>query len=401
MDRLTKKKVLLISPDFGYGGAERSIAALSVLLAPHYDLHFVVFNEQVKPAYSFAGQLHSLHVAGNDNLFGKMMAFRARIRRLKKIKRQINPDASISFLEGGDYVNVLSGGPGKIILSLRGSKKYDENIAGLLGAVRKKILIPFLYRKADWIVSVAQGILNELEEEFRLPGRVRRMVIPNHYDMALLQHKAGQPLADDWMNFFHTHVVFIAVGRLAREKGFHKLAAVFGEVRKKHTNVKLVIVGSGDFEKEIHQALASHQLSFSPSGHAVNFNSDVIFAGYQPDSIRWIAKARFFVLSSFTEGFPNVLIEAMIAGTPVMAADCPYGPAEILSEPGDDGIFRTYGMLLPRLNKDQGAVKKWEHHILSILENKDATGHYPEQAKKKALQYTEAGSIEKWRTVIG
>lgn len=400
MDRLTKKKILLISPDFGYGGAERSIASLSLLLAPHYELHFVVFNEQIKPAYSFAGQLHSLGVAGSEHAFGKMAAFRTRVSRLKKIKKEVNPHASISFLEGSDYVNILSGGPGKIILSLRGSKKHDRNISGLLGFARKHILIPRLYRKADWIVSVAQGILNELDEEFHLPRRVRRIVIPNHYDMALLQQKAAQPLTDDWMKFFHNHIVFIAVGRLAREKGFHKLAAVFGEVRKQHNSVKLVIVGSGEFEKEIHNTLASQHVTFSPSDHPVDFNCDVIFTGYQPDPIRWISKARFFVLSSFTEGFPNVLIEAMIAGTPVIAADCPYGPAEILSEPGDEGVFRTYGMLLPSWKEDKEAVKKWEQHMLRIVAEDTLTKHYPARARKRALQYNGEQSMDKWREVI-
>ena len=76
MDEIAdRKRVLLISPDFGFGGSEKSIANLSVLLAPCFELHFAVFNLDVSPAYDFKGQLHSLEVPAGKNVVRKILAF--------------------------------------------------------------------------------------------------------------------------------------------------------------------------------------------------------------------------------------------------------------------------------------------------------------------------------------
>jgi glycosyltransferase involved in cell wall biosynthesis len=66
----------------------------------------------------------------------------------------------------------------------------------------------------------------------------------------------------------------------------------------------------------------------------------VIFAGYDLDPWPWLASADVFALSSDYEGLPNVLVEALHAGLPVVSTDCKSGPREIL----DDGL---HGHLVP------------------------------------------------------
>jgi glycosyltransferase involved in cell wall biosynthesis len=69
----------------------------------------------------------------------------------------------------------------------------------------------------------------------------------------------------------------------------------------------------------------------------------VDFLGFQDNPLPYFRRADAFVLSSYAEGFGNVLVEAMGCGTPVIATNCEHGPAEIL----DDG---RYGMLVEPRN---------------------------------------------------
>ena len=401
MDEVIRKRILLIFPDFGFGGAERSIASLSVLLASYYDVHYVVFNNLVSPVYPFAGQPHSLNVTGGNHVVGKAFTFIQRLMRLRSIKNRLQPQASISFLEGSDYLNVLTKRDDKVILCLRGSKRYDPNMKGVMGYLRKRLFIPFVYRRGDKIVSVAQGILDEMEMDFNLPPKVDRTVISNFYSLPDLKLKSQENLRQVEEDFFEKHVVFAAVGRLAYEKGFHLLADVFSMVAKLNPKARLVFIGSGPYEKQIQDRLVRNQISFSQNASNPDFDATVLFLGYQSNPLKWIARAKFFVLSSFTEGFPNVLIESMAAGTPVIAADCPYGPAEILGAPQESTIFCEYGMLLPLLSEDRQVVDQWKNHFVQVMNDNSIYTRYSQKAYARVDQYSKESVLTKWMDVIG
>ena len=83
---------------------------------------------------------------------------------------------------------------------------------------------------------------------------------------------------------------------------------------------KLVLLGKGKDEEKIRALIERHGL-----------NDRVILAGFQANPYPWIRNARLLVLSSDYEGFGNVLVEAMVLGTPVLSTDCPAGPGEILA----------------------------------------------------------------------
>ena len=67
----------------------------------------------------------------------------------------------------------------------------------------------------------------------------------------------------------------------------------------------------------------------------------IILLGQKKNPYVWMKNAKLFVHSSFYEGLPTVLIEAMICGKVVLSSDCPTGPKEILSKENCGVLFKT------------------------------------------------------------
>ena len=110
------------------------------------------------------------------------------------------------------------------------------------------------------------------------------------------------------------------MGRLIEQKDQQTLIRAFAKVRSRRA-CRLVILGEG----EKHSALAA-------LAQKLGVGSDVLMPGFIANPYSWMKKSAVFVLSSKFEGLPTVLIEAMQCGIPVISADCPSGPAEILED---------------------------------------------------------------------
>jgi GalNAc-alpha-(1->4)-GalNAc-alpha-(1->3)-diNAcBac-PP-undecaprenol alpha-1,4-N-acetyl-D-galactosaminyltransferase len=113
----------------------------------------------------------------------------------------------------------------------------------------------------------------------------------------------------------------LAVGRLAREKGFDLLIRAFSRISPELPDWRLVIIGAGPE----HSALLrlSEQLKI---GDSVEFRAPV------RDIESWLSRAGLVVQPSRFEGFPNVVMEAMGMGAAVISADCRSGPSEIIRD---------------------------------------------------------------------
>lgn len=297
-DALTKKKVILISPNFGGGGAERSIAKLSTLFSEKgYEVHFVIFNvfpgrEQV---YPHKGTLHILNIPAGASFLDKAFRFWQRVSKVAHIKRILNIDVSISFLEGADYVNILSRQKEKVIISIRGSKENDKEIKGVLGWLRKRILMPWLYKRADTMICVSEGIKHEVENMLNLPVGMAK-VIHNFYDVDVIRSVASESLPHFAEELFMQPCI-ITSGRLHPQKNHVGLIRSFAHLRKLGNKSKLVILGAGELMPVLFETCEALELSVcSLQNEALDSISDVYFLGYQENPWRFMARAHAFVL---------------------------------------------------------------------------------------------------------
>lgn len=399
---MSQKRILLIIPEMRMGGAQRSISKLSLEFSKHHKVWLVIFNKVGGVQYSHGGELISLDVIPTDGILSKMKSFTQRVIRLKKLKKELSIDVSISFLEGADYINILSRAKDKIILSVRGSKQHDETIVGNFFWLRNKILIPWLYRNADFIVAVNQGIAHELCTLYGLK-KVKITTIGNFYNTEEIKRLALEPKSRD-LNRLYTDPVLIVTGRLAPEKGLKKLLLVFHQLKTKNQRLRLVVVGDG-LESLALMKLASQLNLRAHTGSDFDELPDVIFLGSQSNVFKFLTGATLFLMNSSSEGFPNGLAEAMICGVPVVSSDCPYGPREILAPdfPFSSSVSKPYfspcGVLMPMIHSDE-EIKIWVDTLHTILGNNDALFNFAKMGIEKMNLFDQKIITQQWYTLL-
>jgi len=211
-----------------------------------------------------------------------------------------------------------------VIPSLRGARTLRERMV--------PSLIRLLYRKADAVVAVSEGVAQELIENFGLDAD-KVKVIYNPISVEEILRKSQEFLDHPWFKPGEPPVV-LGVGRLVEQKDFYLLIKAFARLRRKH-KARLVILGEGAERAKLQELV-----------HELGVETDVSLIGFVNNPYPFMRLAKVVALSSRWEALPTVLIEAMVLGKEIVATDCPYGPREIL----EDG---RWGYLVPVGNEEE------------------------------------------------
>ena len=212
----------------------------------------------------------------------------------------------------------------------------------------------YWYRSADAIHKVSRGVAVASAKELGLPlGRIQVVYNPVVTQQILEMSCANIDLP--WL-IKDGRKLIVAAGRHTKQKDFATLIRAFALVQSK-TNARLVIMGEGELRSDLERIVAENSLQ-----------EVVSLPGFVVNPFAVMKQADLFVLSSAWEGLPNVLIQAMACGTPVVSTDCPSGPAEIL-ESG------KWGRLVP-----VGDIKAIAKAMLDTLTETD----HPDVASRAA-----------------
>jgi glycosyltransferase involved in cell wall biosynthesis len=208
---------------------------------------------------------------------------------------------------------------------------------------RWRFILPVLaheYPKADGIISVSNGVKEELIfYTGLLPQQVTTI-----YNPVLTQHikeKGLKPIHHPW--FQENLPIVLGVGRLVPMKDFSTLLKAFSRVRR-NLPARLVIIGEGRLRSDLTRL-----------AETLGIDNDVWMPGFSDNPYAFMSRASVLVLSSVYEGLPNVLLEALACGCPIISTNCPTGPSEILKN-------GSYGPLIPI-----GDVDAMEKALLDIL----------------------------------
>jgi glycosyltransferase involved in cell wall biosynthesis len=243
------------------------------------------------------------------------------IYRLYRHLVRSKPDVLLSAMT---YPNVaallarrLAGVPPRTVISERVVLTVQSHQSGSLKERLKPPAARMTYNMADHIISVNDDVSEDLVKNIH----VDRQRISSINNPVLTEDSiSGRDIPDHpWLQD-HTRPVIIAAGRLARQKDYPTLLNAMARIPEER-DVRLIILGEGPDRADL-ESLAG---SLGVAGR-------IDMPGFAQDPYAWMQHADLFVLSSAWEGSPNVLVEAMACGCPVVSTDCPGGSRRILEE---------------------------------------------------------------------
>jgi glycosyltransferase involved in cell wall biosynthesis len=234
---------------------------------------------------------------------------RSSLPRITRLIRGQRPDIVFSTL---DYLTIALAATRSLWPS---QTKFIARPTVLLSAALAGRKVPRFWREVTKIaLSTADQIVfqsPEMEHDYaRLLKWTRKggVVIRNPIDLGHLRRCVA--VTSERAELTPAKFNLVAAGRLEAQKGFD--IAIEAIKLMKQRDVSLTILGAGPLRKELEQHACRMQVQ-----------GQVHFAGYRSDVYQFLSRADGFLLSSRFEGFPNVVIEALACGTPVIATPVP------------------------------------------------------------------------------
>lgn len=369
------KKVVILITSLRGGGAERVASILCGSWAEKYDLHLVLMSSDKVYELPTGLNIHYLdNEKSGQNKLASLVKLPLLAWRYKRLMKRLEIDVSLSFMYRPNFINIISKsyfkGKYKVIASERSnpSKKHPAF----------KYLVKKLYPKADVLTPNSYGTAFQLKTYFGVSDNVQ--VIQNPINLEKI--KTYSPLQKP------EKFVFVTVGRLEPLKNHQLLLEAFAAMDNQ--NCELWFVGDGKLKAGLEEK--SKELGIADK---------VIFHGFQVP-FSYLKTADCFVFGSNYEGFPNVLVEAMSCGLPIISTDCPSGPRELLAPDTEvnfvleKGVEEAkYGVLVP-----MNATKNMADAMELLLENNKVRALYSKLSVQRASEFEQSIIVKKYSETI-
>lgn len=299
-----KYKIALIGYRLGIGGAEKVMANLSIFFEKQgIEIHNIIILDEV--SYSYSGKLVNLGKLKNQSngVLNKIK----RLIYLKKYLDENNFDYIIDFRFRIKPIQELI-----IAKWLYKTKTIFTVHSYLINHYMPdwSFLTRFMYKNCYKIVSITNKSKELIEAKHHLKNV---QTIYNPIDIDTIKLKCDEPI-----NFNSEFI--IGVGQMETNiKQFDKLIDAYENSDLPKNKIHLILLGDGKLRESLKEI-----------AYQKNIPEKVHFFGFQENPFRYIAKAKFFVLSSLNEGLPNVILESLACQTPVVSFDCLSGPSEMI-----------------------------------------------------------------------
>jgi len=365
------------------GGAERVVSYLvSFCVQMNIEVHLILMNDTIDYELPPNLNIHYIEKSAADEK-GVLKALKIPLLAYKyfKMVKKLQLTHSLSFLTRPSFINVISGKLTsyryKIIVNERAHPSLQYSYKGFQSSFNKA-MIRLLYKKADIVISNSFGNAEDLLTNFNVP-QTKMKVIHNPISIERISTIEPKKTMFDSESFN-----IITLGRLDIGKNHEMLIRSVHQLQ--NPSVRLYIYGYGDLESYLQQLIDELKL-----------NEKVKLMGFDPNPYQYLKSADLFIFGSNHEGFPNVLLEAMACGLPILTTNCQSGPNEImkLKEVKNDLMITDYGILVPIKNTDLMAKG-----IKYFMENPDYSDKCKLNGSKRVLDFEKNQILKEYLEII-
>lgn len=348
----------------------------------NYEVWFVTFEQANRPlVFDLSTKIHYLDLAiptykeYNFNIIKRLFYHKKMLKLICEKMRSIISTEGIDIIIGNSYDMI-------IIETLFCMRHYTKTIIESHSS-KEFIKEPDIYKKEIIIKTIINKFIS-LKKNY-LFNKMSAFVTLTEADANAWKNLKNCVVIPNFIRFFTSQTknkkienrTVISVGRLNYLKGFDRLIYAWNIVHKKHDKWNLIIYGDGSEKKRLEEKISQ-----------LNLNKTIFLNHAIPNIYDKYIESDFFVLTSRSEGFGIVLIEAMSSGIPCISFNCPYGPAEIIKDKVD-------GFLVENGNINQLAKK-----ICILIENREKRILFGDNAKQNVKRFAPETIMTKWKELF-
>ena len=370
------KKVTILALHLGYGGIENAIATLANTLVSKYDVEILsVYRLYKDPIYELDDRIKVKYIS-NIKPNKNEMKYYLKKKNFSMLFKGIGTSIHTGYVKYVKTAIALKNLDTDVLVTTRDVHNYlagkyaNENIKKIAWEHNhhndNKKYINKLCKSCKNVNNLVV-VSKELESYYKNILGDKVCYIPNSLDK--MPNKVSKLSTNN----------LTAIGRLSKEKAFDDLLRIFKKLSLKNTKLKLNIIGDGP-EKD-------NLLELSKE---LKLGDKVIFHGFQnKDYINDILNdTSLYLMTSHTESFGLVLIEAMSHGVPCISYSSAQGANEIIENDKD-------GYIIEDRNEEEYVSK-----VLEIMDDDNLRKRLGKKAREKSKEYSSSVTLEKWDKLI-